>query len=468
MKLHSLFCLICLLPGIAGCSSKTGVIRSYLPEKPSLEDRSERLRQQILGAYESIDSGQQPLESFSKLAKVFHANGFLNEAIICYEGLTVLEENEPKWKHFLATLLSGYGYADDAIRLWEDAIQLDPSYAALRIRLGDTYLKKNEPERAEQVYLECLEIDPGNPYAKVGLARIAIQGGDWVSAEALLEEASSVSKGKIGRDLLVTVYENLGKDYEAFSIRGEAKASGSFVDIEDPWVEGMMEYCLDPDALMNIAGYAAFRGNPSKAIKWAKRAYKEAPENPLVHFQLASFYVEKGNLEKAEHHFLRTIDLDSTFADAWLRLVMIYRFMGDLKKSERYFYDGYSHCPNSPTFKLENAKRLKEQNLLESAIGEIKASIELRPNEAYAYIMLSQCLLLKDRHEEAVQALETALQVESGHPLAMISMCLYRILSEDRASADRWLVELRRHPRIDKPTIEDLESKYAEVFQVTP
>jgi Flp pilus assembly protein TadD len=76
--------------------------------------------------------------------------------------------------------------------------------------------------------------------------------------------------------------------------------------------------------------------------------------------------------------------------------------------------------------------------------------------------------MLKDRQEEAVEALETALQVENAHPLAMISMCLYRILSEDRASADRWLIELKRHPRIDKTTIKDLEKKYTEVFRKSP
>ncbi len=453
---------------VFGCSRPSVDLRPFVPGDIDLGSASTELRTQISGAREAALTGNQSLESLKTLAQLYHANGFLNEAIQSYEGLVLFESDEPRWKHKLATILSGYGYSEDAIMLWREALNEAPEYIPIYIRIGDALLKSGEANDAKIIFQECLQQDANNPYALVGLARIAIQNGSWVEARELLENASKHSEGRVGRDLLVTAYENSGEPIKAYAIRGEAKASGSFVDIPDPWINEMYTYCYSANDLVSLMGYEAFRGNFSDALIWGKRAINLQPDHAIAHLQLASIYVQDTNAELAIKHYKRAIEIDETLSDAWLQLSQLYASLNQIAQSDLIFYQGLEKCPNSPAYRIQYAERLmKEQNYRE-AITQLNRSIELLPNEAPAYIVLSKAHFALNEMDAGLQALQTALEVENGNPVAMTTITLYSILSENREQADYWIERVKLHPRIESAIFNELVNKYITTFRDTP
>ena len=448
-----------------GCRDHTQeVILEYLPETvdyAQLNAVATNRANLLLG---NIDSGQNSLESFIELAQLFHANGLLREAISCYEGLLQVDPESAKWSHLLATLLAGYGYAEDATSLWLDVIEREPEYVPARIRLGDLYLKSNRLDEAEQTYRTVLEMDPKNPYAMVGLARLAMQSEDWPQAEKYLVRASAVSGGKIGKDLLVTVYEAEGKTYEAMVIRSEAKASGSFVDIVDPWMDEVNTHCYNPDMLVALGGYTVSRGDLKTSIELFKKALDIDPDHLMAHYQLSFIYEAFGMYELAIEHLNAAVDLKKDFADAWIKLTGLHEKKGDPGEALRIFYSGLMNCPKSPAYQIEYARRLKKEKKYTAAIAALKKSIEYRPNEALAYVELSSCYLALGREDEGVEALERALTVEAGDLPAMTSLCYYSILSEDKERAREMLTQLQKHPRFDKKSEDELLEAYRSKF----
>ncbi len=466
------FLLVCaFMVLISGCKKTDHAgeipvdLQARLPAVPELlgvnaEEFQTRLQQASAIAF----SDAPTLESVKELSRLYHANGYLQEAMSCYEVLLALEPEQARWKHLFAFLLSTYGYADDAEGLWKEVIASSPDYVPAKIRLADVYLKSNRLEEANALYAAVKEETPGNPYALLGLARVAIAMENWGDAKNYLEDASRYSDGKIGRDLLVTVYENLGQQHLALMIRGEAKASGSFVDIPDPWLLEVMTDCYDPAQLMNLGGLAAFGGDVKKGIEWSRRAIQIDPENAMAHFQLAQMYYQLNQTAQAFTHFELATRYKPDFSDAWLRMVDIRTQAGEAAKAEELFYAGFMKCPLSPAYNMQYAKRLIDLGDRRQAIGYLKRSVELNPNEAAAYIQLASNYFAMDRMQEGRENLEKALEVEPGNRLALVSLCYYFINCRDQENARKWLDAVESHPRIGAAERLELKLKYQEVF----
>ena len=437
---------------------------ALLPAVPDLSGVPAVFKERVQTAAAIAQSDSPTLDSIKTLTRLYHANGYLQEAMACYEALLALEPENPRWKHLFAFILSTYGYADDAEILWTDTIELDAEYIPSKIRLADVFLKSNRLVEANELYMIVHNQEPKNPYALIGLARVAIAQEDWQSAKSQLEAASKHSAGKIGKDLLVTVYENLGDVRRAQVLRGEAKASGSFVDIPDPWLADVMIDCYDPAQLMNMGGLAAFGGDHSKGIEWSKRALEMDSKNPMAHFQIAEMYYQTRQLSKAYEHFELATQYKPDFSDAWLKMMEIEKSRGNLAGADEVFYTGFMKCPNSPAYNLQYAMRLMKEGSRKQATGYLERSIKLNPNEAAAYIQLASNYFALNQQAKAKDSLVKALDVEPGNALAMLTLCYFYINSGDQVNAKKWLDTIEAHPRIGASDRLDMKLKYQEAF----
>lgn len=448
-----------------GSSEVLSEVVELLPPKPELVEVHPEFSEKLDLVIEITQSERPTLESVISLSRLYHANGYLQEAMACYEALLQLDPANARWKHLFAFLLSTYGYSDDAELLWKEVIESAPDYAPAKIRLADVYLKSNRLDEADAIYAEVKKAEPTNPYALLGLARVAISKENWADARDLLESASRNSDGKIGKDLLVTVYEQMGNHEMALVIRGEAKASGSFVDIPDPWLVDVMLDCYDPAQLMNMGGLAAFAGDNWKGIEWTQRALEIDPDNAMAHFQIASMYYQLRQTVQALKHYREASRLKPDFSDAWLKQVEIEAARGNQEKADEIFYQGLMKCPQSPAYNLRYGMRLMEAGDRKQARNYLQRSIDLNPNEAAAYIQMASNLFAMERMDQAREYLERALQVEPGNRLAMITLCFYFIQSGNREDAEEWLEQISNHPRIGASEKLNLKLKFQERFE---
>jgi tetratricopeptide (TPR) repeat protein len=444
--------------------SRLEQVVAVLPRLPDLATAPEMMRDQIQNADAAARSRSTALDGLRELGQLYHANGFLEEAARCYQGLERLEPAEPKWPHLHATILAGYGEAEPALALWQTVLELAPNYIPARLRMADCLLKANRSEEAAAAYVAVLKIDPNQAHAEFGLARIDFEAERWQPALQRLERVVRQTNYQLGYDLIVTLYERLGMQDRARSLRGVAAASGAYRDPQDPWLDGLLDLCFDPFRLSLNAGVVARLGDKASAQRLLERAVELAPNDVATRFQLGTLAVEQGNFILAADQLERCTILAPEFSDAWAHLSGLQEQQGDRAAAERTLAQGLKNCPQSPGLHLMKARNLRKAGRLEEAVNEFMISVRLRPNEPEAYIELANTLITLERVPEGIEQLKAALTAQPENPMALSILAFHAITTGDETEARNWLLRVANQPRVSKETAQGLATAYQNQF----
>ncbi|MEO6002582.1 MAG: tetratricopeptide repeat protein [Opitutus sp.] len=439
-------------------------VAAALPALPDLSSSPPIMREHIETADGRARKRGTSQQGLTEIAQLYHANGFLSEAVACYTGLETFAPAEPRWWHLHATILAGYGEADAALKIWERVASLAPTYIPARLRVADCLLKANRTKDAAEAYAAVLKIDPKQPHALFGVARIEFEAGRLDRARELLENVVNQTNYQLGYDLIVTVYERLGLLDRARAIRGLAAASGAYRDPADPWLDALEDVCFDPFRLCLSAGVAARLGDRAKAQRLLERAVELNPNDVAPRFQLGTLAVEQGNFTVATDQLERCTQLAPDFADGWAHLSSLQEQRGDKAGAQRTLATGLRNCPQSPGLHLMRARSLQKAERPEEAINEFMISARLRPNEPDAYIELANTLFGLERIPEGLEQLKAALNAEPEHPMALSILAFYAITTGDEKGAREWLTRIANQPRISKEGAVRLSTAYTNQF----
>jgi len=162
-----------------------------------------------IAMYKKISKLKPSLESVLKLAELYTQQGLFNDARAQY--LQVAEE-------FLKS-----GELDNAVRIFQKILEMDPENTGMRVRLAEVYIrlgKKNDAWQifsaaaetlrakgslsgAEEVLQRMLTLDPGNSYALLMQGRNLLEAGDADAAVESLQKVPDLDSNPDGlRDLL--------------------------------------------------------------------------------------------------------------------------------------------------------------------------------------------------------------------------------------------------------------------------
>lgn len=205
-----------------------------------------------IAMYKKITKIKSTLEGVLKLAELYTQQGLFNDARAQY--LQVAEE-----------FLRG-GELEQAVRIFQKILEMDPENTAMRVRLGEVYVrlgKKNEAweifsaaadnlrsrgqlDAAEDILKRMLNLDPGNSKALLLRGRNAVEAGENDVAIKYLEKVADLDSHPDGlRDLL--------KAYLAAGRLSDAEGMATKLLNVHNDVAGVSSLC---DALMQSGQYA--------------------------------------------------------------------------------------------------------------------------------------------------------------------------------------------------------------------
>ena len=200
---------------LSGCgSSDREVILSAIPERPDLSGWPDRLFMRIENAEMRSLNGDNPLDGLAELSRIYHANGFLDEAMQCYRALSALDSSNATWRQLISLVQDAKNSDEDAwdpedplvLQLYSDcfdsgrllraatdsleagnsgaalrvlgrALQLSPGDASLHFQIGKAYHKTGNLTQAEKAYRTCLALDPKYIEGWVHIADLYLQMG---------------------------------------------------------------------------------------------------------------------------------------------------------------------------------------------------------------------------------------------------------------------------------------------------
>ena len=439
-------------------------VAQYLPTTPSLQGWPAELGTRLADAEAGARDWRRAPDGLAALASLYHANGFYPEALLCYDGLRLIQPHEARWPHRQAAILADFGRTDEALPLRRRTVELAPDYKPALLRGADVLLKANLLPEAQAAYEAVLHRFPGEPYALLGLARGAMARGDWHGARGHLQAALDQNPDFIGAlSLLATVSERLGDTAAADDARTRI-AGREFTDLPDPWLDELADVCFDAYRLSVSAVVARASGNTPRALALFDRAIALAPGNGSYRRQAAQIHLADRDHGTAKWRLEQAVAANPTDADAWLLLLDALRGLGQEAAATAALQKAIGHCPQSPGLHLERARWLKSQNRLAEAITEFRLSHSLRPGEATPLVELANTAFAADRATEGLAALREALERQPGHPLALVSLTFYHIVTGDEPAARRHWAEVRAQPKTPAAMVEDLRQAYLRQF----
>ncbi|MFA5262674.1 MAG: tetratricopeptide repeat protein [Opitutaceae bacterium] len=468
-SLSALAALALLLGGFLWwrAGERAATIAAAIPHRPDLSSFHHELTGRISTAERAARMGPGRLDALRDLGRLYQANGLLTEASQCYQALVQLDGSDPRWAHRLAWIYAGYGQLDDALPLWRAVAKQAPDYLPVRIRIGDTLLRLDRIGEAERSYLEVLGKDASNSYALLGLGRVEMARNNWKAARERMEAAALQTNYIIGGNLLVTIYEKLGMEEQALAIRGMGKASGSFFDVPDPWIDELYPDCFDVFRLLIMSGMTDRTGDTQTAIVMTQRAIQLAPKDVRALFQLAGYYKKLKEPAKAAPLMERCTVLDPGFPDPWIHLYLIQSDEGN-EAAVQTLRNGLDACPKSPAMHLEYGRLLAKNGRLQEALEEFQISSRLRPEEADALIEKAGVYFKMNEIDKGIECLNAALVSQPAHPGALSGLAFSAISLNRESEARKWLRQISMQPRISNQSREALIEAFRKQFGHEP
>ncbi|MBZ5681208.1 MAG: tetratricopeptide repeat protein [Acidobacteriia bacterium] len=196
-----------------------------------------------IAMYKKISKLKPSLESVLKLAELYTQQGLFNDARAQY--LQVAEE-------FLKS-----GELDNAVRIFQKILEMDPENVNMRVRLAEVYVrlgKKNEAWQifsaaaesmrskgslggAEEILQRMLTLDPGNTYALLMQGKNLIESGDAEAAITSLQKIGDLDSNPEGLRDLLKAYLQVGRLSDAgtvasklLTIHNDLPAIATFAD----------------------------------------------------------------------------------------------------------------------------------------------------------------------------------------------------------------------------------------------
>ncbi len=177
-----------------------------------------------IAMYKKISKLKPSLEGLLKLAELYTQQGLFNDARAQY--LQVAEE-------FLKA-----GELENAVRIFQKILEMDPENSTMRIRLAEVYVRlgkkteawqiftaaaesmraKGSLSGAEEVLQRMLTLDPGNTYALLMQGKNLLESGDAAGAVSILHKIPDIDSNPDALRDLLKAYLQSGQLSEAGTI----------------------------------------------------------------------------------------------------------------------------------------------------------------------------------------------------------------------------------------------------------
>ncbi len=256
-----------------------------------------------IAMYKKISKLQPSLESVLKLAELYTQQGLFNDARAQY--LQVAEE-------FLKS-----GELDNAVRIFQKILEMDPENTTMRIRLAEVYVRlgkkteawqifsaaaetlrsKGSLPAAEEVLQRMLTLDPGNGYALLMQGRNLLEAGDAEAAIESLQKVSDLDSNPDGLRDLLKAYLKTGRLSDAGTLASKLLTVHNDLASISSFADALMQAGQYENALQVYDQHAErlLAENSDKVLKNLRSVIGHVRDNPASLEKLLDLFHKAGD-----------------------------------------------------------------------------------------------------------------------------------------------------------------------------
>ena len=207
----------------------------------------------------------------------------------------VAAQAELQLRYRVAAWLEERGKFDDALRHFDELVQLDSAWAIPHRHLAKLHLKQNRVAQAHESAALALKMDPNGAGVHNTMGLIRSRQGDEQAAEAHFRKAIELDDGFAeAHNNLGTVLANLGK------INAAGKCFQRAIRIDDQFAE----------AYVNLGRVYAVKNDRVRAIRSFQIAIRLDPAYVDAYNNLGTMLARQGDLRQAIRYYREAMRLD--------------------------------------------------------------------------------------------------------------------------------------------------------------
>jgi uncharacterized protein (TIGR02466 family) len=170
------------------------------------------------------------------------------------------------------------------------------------------------------------------------------------------------------------------------------------------------------------------------AIENYKKALQLKPNLTMAHFNLATLLQAQGQLSSAALHYQQALAMQPNFVEALANLGTVLQLQGHLKEAKQC-YQRTLHFRNDAQGQFNLGTVLHDLGEHESAIQAFQTALQLDTQFADAWNNLGETLRDKGEMTEAVRCYKHALQVQPQHDRALYNLGEFYCLADQLTEA---------------------------------
>ena len=393
-------------------------------ERPVAEQVAEA-REELAEAERGAETLAEVADAYGHLAEIYHAYELWGPARVAYANAATLDPANPVWRYEAGLAEQEEGDFAAARDLFAEALEIQESMHAARLRLAEAHLSLGEAETAREVVTPLLDEDEFATAARWVEARAAASLGDDETAVAAFR---AVLDAAPGADV---VHRPLGQSLRRLGRNDEAQAhldheGKGQVSVPDPLLRRVQELAQTAGAYLRRGNQELVAGRPEVAARQFARGLEVDPDHLELRLNLGLAQLRAQQLTDALETFEDAVDRHADEARAYHDLGNALRAVGEPKKA---------------------AKALRK-------------AVELEPDYASAWFNLGNVLSGLEEWDEAEAALRTHQSLEPGDARSAYLLAMAQNGKGDATTAATQLRQLLR----ENPNDEVVRQGLAEVL----
>jgi HemY protein len=398
-------------------------LRRLLPPIPNVSGRPAGLAVALADAEHQATSAGSSDAGLAELGRIYQANNFLPQAEACWRQLMQREPDDGHWTYYLADL-SRSGGDDDAMGGWlRKTVEISPDYSTAWLKLAEWEFKTGQVDQSGRDYLQRLSLTPGDPYAQLGLARVALAHDQRDAAAHQIESiVQQVPTFYPAHNLLAEILAQRGDAAGAKVQRALGRAALRFREADDPWLEELRSRCFDVDRICLWASIDLTTNHGDHGIALLERAIQIAPDDPVPFVDLGQIYLQIRDPATARQKFESAIDQPKAPADAFAGLSDALRALKRPDLAENAARRGLERSPNDANLETALGNAQREQGQVDDAIATFRLATQHAPTVAETFYNLGSAQLLRGPSAEAEENLRHALALKETYAPALAAL----------------------------------------------
>ncbi|HSE21944.1 MAG TPA: tetratricopeptide repeat protein [Pyrinomonadaceae bacterium] len=362
----------------------------------------------LIATAKDANSSEDELSiAYGMLGEIYHAYSLNAPAAECYLNASRLAPTDFRWVYLLAKLDHQQGHAEEALRGYQVATSLQPSFVTAQLNLGNLYLELDRLDEAKATFALVVQKEPNNASAHYGLGQIALSKRNYAAAVEHFEKALELVPGanRIHYPLALA-YRGLRNTEKAEAHLAQQGTVG--LRVADPLLDRLAELVQGARVHMIRGKLALEAKRYVEAAGEFRKAIEAQPESVPAYVNLGTTLTQLGELKEAAAQFDKALRLEPSNLTAHFNLAILLANDNQHEQAVAHLHAVLTTNPNDLDARMFLARELEKVGLVDEALREYSRLAEADANNEVAVIKRAELLQSKGESKQALDGLEKA------------------------------------------------------------